>query len=157
MSIHDLAPLLRENPFFSDFDSDYLELIAGCASNVKFAAGEVIFREGERVDRFFLLRYGGAAVEVFAPGKGSVTIQTLHPGDILGWSWLIPPYESHHDARAVELTRAVAFDGTCLRDKCEKDPRLGYQLMSHFVRVIVERLQGAQMQLMDFYGGAGSG
>lgn len=156
MSIHDLAPLLAENPFFADFDPGYLELIAGCASNVKFGAGESIFRDGRPADRFYLVRFGRVAVEVFAPGKGPVTIQTLEEGDVLGWSWLIPPFTWRHDARALELTRALAFEGECLRKKCEEDPRFGYQLMGHFARVIAERLHNAQVQLMDLYGDAES-
>ncbi len=151
MSIKTLEALLVELPFFSGLAPEHLELIAGCASNVQFEAGEQIFREGEPANRFYLLRFGRVAVEIFAPGKGPVTIQTLHEGDVLGWSWLLPPYRWHHDARALDLTRAIAFDGTCLRRKCEEDPRLGYDLMSRFAQVIVSRLQGAQLQLMDLY------
>ena len=154
MSVKTIDALLEEHAFFSDFDSGHLGLIAGCASNVKFSAGEQIFREGESADRFFLLRYGAVAVEMFAPGKGPITIQTLHEGDVLGWSWLLPPYRWRHDARAIELTRAFAFEGTCLRRKCEDDPRFGYQLMRHFAGVISERLANAQLQLVDLYGGA---
>jgi CRP-like cAMP-binding protein len=153
-NIHKLDSLLAEHSFFKGFDPAYLELIAGCASNVKFAAGERIFREGDSADRFFLIRFGRVAVEVFAPGKGAVAIQTLGENDVLGWSWLLPPYRWHHDAKALELTRAIAFDGTCLRGKLDDDPRLGYQLMTHFAQVIVARLQSAQVQLLDLYGEA---
>ncbi len=154
MSITNLVPLIAEHEFFQKLDREYLDLIAGCGSNVKFDAGEQIFREGESADCFFLIRFGRVAVEVFAPGKGHITIQTLQPGDILGWSWILPPYRWHHDAQALELVRAIAFDGKCLRDKSESDPRFGYHLMSQFAQVIVDRLQGAQMQLMDLYGEA---
>ena len=156
MNVKNLEALLEEHAFFSDFNSQDLKLIAGCSSNVKFSAGEQIFREGEAADQFYVLRYGRVAVEVFAPGKGPVTIQTLHEGDVLGWSWLLPPYRWRHDAKALELTRAFAFDGTCLRRKCDRDPRFGYQLMRHCAGVISARLHSAQAQLMDFYGEAGS-
>lgn len=152
MNTKTLEPLLAEHPFFADFDPEYLELIAGCASNVKFNAGEKIFQEGDNAEHFYLLRFGKVAIEVFAPGKGTITIQTLHEGDVMGWSWLLPPFRRHHDARALELTRALAFDGTCLRRKCDDDPRLGYQLMRHFTQVIVNRLNGTQLQLIDLYG-----
>lgn len=150
-----LRPLLAEHPFFAGLAPEYLDLITGCASNVRFNAGEPIFREGTEADRFFLIRYGRAAVEIFVPGKGPVTIQSVHQGDILGWSWLIPPYRWHHDARALELVRALAFDGECLRKKCDSDPRLGYELMRRFAQVIVERLQSTQVQLLDVYGHVG--
>ena len=152
MSVKTLETLLEEHAFFSDFEAADLKLIAGCSSNVKFSAGEQIFREGEAADRFYVLRYGRVAVEVFAPGKGMVTIQTLHEGDVLGWSWLLPPYRWRHDAKALELTRAFSFDGTCLRRKCDDDPRFGYLVMRHCSGVISERLHSAQTQLMDLYG-----
>lgn len=151
-AIESVRPLLEEHPFFEGLAPEYMELITGCASNVRFNAGEQIFREGSPADQFFLIRYGRAAVELFVPGKGPVTIQSVQQGDILGWSWLLPPYRCHHDARAVELVRALAFDGACLRDKCEEDPRLGYELMQRFAQVIVQRLQNTQLQLLDVYG-----
>jgi len=150
--MHDLVPLLQEHPFFKGLAPQHLQFITGCASNVRFAAGERIFREGQPTDHFYLLRYGRAAVEIFVPGKGAMTIQTLGEGEILGWSWILPPYKAHHDARALDLIRALAFDGQCLRAKFEEDPRLGYELMQRFTRVIVERLQNAQLQLVDLYG-----
>lgn len=152
MTISALDSLLKEHPFFAELGEEYLELIGGCASNVKFATGEQIFREGQEAKGFYLIRYGRVAVELFAPGTGGITIQTLHEGDILGWSWLLPPYRWHHDAKALDLTRAIHFDGTCLRNKCEVDPRFGYLIMSRFAQVIVSRLQGAQLQLLDLYG-----
>ncbi|MEM9553581.1 MAG: cyclic nucleotide-binding domain-containing protein [Acidobacteriota bacterium] len=152
MSIKTLETLLTDHPFFAEFRPEDLTLIAGCGANVKFAAGESVFREGEPANHFYLLRYGRVAVEVFSPGKGPVTIQTLHEGEVLGWSWLVPPYRWRHDARALELTRAFSFDGTCLRRKCDEDPPLGYRLMRRFSQVIAERLGNAQMQLMDLYG-----
>ena len=152
MSIRDLQHLLAEHPFFNDFTAEEIDFLVSCASNVKFEAGEQVFRQGESAEHFYLLRFGKVAVEVFMPGRGAITLQTLHAGDVLGWSWLVPPYRCHHDARALELTRALAFDGGCLRKKCDKDARLGYKLMGHVAQLIVERLQGAQVQLMDLYG-----
>jgi len=149
-----LKPLLEEHPFFTGLPSEYLDLITGCAANAVFNAGEPIFREGGEANHFFLIRYGKAAVEIFVPGKGPVTIQTVQQGDILGWSWLVPPFRWHHDARALELVRALSFDGECLRRKCESDPRLGYELMQRFAQVIVQRLQNTQVQLLDVYGNA---
>lgn len=151
-AMESVRPLLEEHPFFEGLEPDHMELITGCASNVRFNAGEQIFREGSPADRFFLIRYGRAAVELFVPGKGPVTIQSVQQGDVLGWSWLLPPYRCHHDARAVELVRALAFDGACLRGKCEGDPRLGYELMRRFAQLIVQRLHNTQLQLLDVYG-----
>lgn len=147
-----LESLIGEHPLFVDLDPGYLELIAGCAQNVRFEAGEQIFREGEEADHFYLLRYGRVAVEVHAPGRGPTTIQTLEEGDVLGWSWIVEPYRWHHDARAIEMTRALAFDGECLRGKSDEDPKLGYALMKRFAPLIAQRLRRAELQLLDVYG-----
>ena len=86
-------------------------------------------REGEPADAFYVIREGAVALETDVPGRGAVTLETLHDGDLLGWSWLVPPYRTAFDARALGTTHAIAFDGACLRGKCEADPALGYDLL----------------------------
>lgn len=152
MTAHGLEPLLLEHAFFRGLAPRDVALLAGCASNVRFAADELVFREGDPADRFFLLREGRVAVEVRVPARGSVVLQTLEAGDVLGWSWLFPPYRWTFDARALEPVRALAFDGVCLRRKCDEEPRLGYALMQRFARIVTERLQAARLQLLDVYG-----
>jgi len=154
MSIQSIEVLLAKHPFFEGLKPDYLSFIAGCASNVQFKPGEQIFREGQEAHRFFLLRHGRARLEIFAPGRGVVPFQTVQEGDVLGWSWLLPPYRSRYDARAEEMVRAFGFDGDCLRGKCDADPALGYELMRRFAQLIVKRLLGTQLQLLDVYGGS---
>jgi CRP-like cAMP-binding protein len=148
-----LERILAEHPFFKGLEEPYLQLLVGCASNVRFNAGEVIFREGEEANRFYLIRQGKVAVETFAPGRGPIIIQTLGEGELLGWSWLIAPYRWRFDGRAVELTRAIALDGECLRGKCEEDHNLGYELMKRVAHVIEQRLEATRLQLLDVYGG----
>jgi CRP/FNR family transcriptional regulator, cyclic AMP receptor protein len=148
-----LQPLLAAHPFFSGMTEADLALIAGCAANARFESGTYLFREGDAADRFFLLREGRVAVEVHSPGRGAITVLTARDGEVLGFSWLMPPYRWLFDARAAQLTRAIVFDGACLRDKCEADPRLGYDLMKRVARVMVRRLETASVQLADVYGG----
>ncbi len=150
-----LDALLAGHPFFRGLPQADLELIAGCGSNVRFEAGAYIFREGDPSDRFYLIRHGKVAVEVASPERGRITIATLGEGDLLGWSWLVPPYREQSDARAVELTRATAFDGACIRRKCEADPRLGYELLKRFAQIIGQRLHATRLQLLDVYGTRG--
>ena len=144
--------IVAESPSFDGLTHDQLELIAGCAQNVGFTAGERLFREGEPADTFFLVRKGRVALSTHAPGRGSVVIETLDPGEIVGWSWLFPPYIWHFDARAVDDVRAVAFDGACLRGKCDADTALGYELMGRFASVMIDRLQHTRLRLLDVYG-----
>jgi CRP/FNR family cyclic AMP-dependent transcriptional regulator len=147
-----LEPVLAEHPFFKGLKRNHLQLIVGCASNVRFNAREFIFKEGEEANLFYLIRHGNVALEISAPEHATMTIQTIGKGDILGWSWLIPPYHWLFDARAIELTRAIALDGKCLRTKCEQDHDLGYELLKRFAHIMDERLQATRLQLLDVYG-----
>jgi CRP-like cAMP-binding protein len=143
---------LYDAPLFQGLGAEHLELIAGCGANVRFREGELLFRDGEEASTFYLLRHGSVALETFVPARGAVTIETQEPGEVVGWSWLFPPYRWHLDARALSLVRATSFDGACLRMKCEADPRLGYDLMSRFAQVIIDRLQWTRLRLLDVYG-----
>jgi CRP/FNR family cyclic AMP-dependent transcriptional regulator len=149
--MENLEAILSEHPFFRGLKEDHLNLIVGCASNVRFDAGKYILREEEDANQFYLIRFGKVALELVTPNKGPIIIETLDQGDILGWSWLIPPYTWHFDARALELTRAIALDGKCLRNKIEADHELGYVVMKRFSELMVQRFQTTRLQLLDMY------
>jgi len=147
---------LPDHAFFAGLDAPTLELVAGCATNVSLAAGEYLCREGDPADTFFVVRRGRVSIEVHGPADGTVVIDTADEGDVVGWSWLVPPYRSSFDARAAEATGVLAFDGACLRGKCEADSRLGYQLMQRVTQVMNDRLVAAQVRLLDLYGARGA-
>ncbi len=151
MAIETFENILGEHPFFKDLGASHLATLVGCASNVKFEAGEFIFRERQLAERFYVIRHGQVAVETFIPGRGPITIETIQADEVLGWSWLFAPFKWHFDARAVTLVRALALDGTCLRGKCEKDPAFGYEIMKRFAEVVVRRMEATQLQLLDLY------
>jgi CRP-like cAMP-binding protein len=142
---------LPEHPFFLGLDERAIALMAGCAVNVHLRAGEYLFHEGEPADTFFVIRSGRVAIEMRRPTDG-VVLDTAHEGDVVGWSWLVPPYRWTFDARATEETGAIAFDGACLRGKCMDDPALGYALLQRVVQVMSSRLQSARVRLLDLYG-----
>jgi CRP/FNR family transcriptional regulator, cyclic AMP receptor protein len=146
---------LPDHPFFEGLDAQTLALVAGCATNISIAAGQYLCREGDPADRFFVVRRGRVAIEVHGPAAGTLVLDTADEGDVVGWSWLVPPYRSTFDARAAEATGVVAFDGACLRGKCEQDPRLGYELMQRVSKVMNGRLVAAQVRLLDLYGARG--
>ena len=147
-----LEPILEKHPFFVGLDEPYLELLTGCASNLRFKAGDYLFREGDEATQFFVIREGSVALEIFVPGAGAVTMQTVEDGDVVGWSWLFPPYTWHFSGRIVSPLRVLALDGKCLRDKCEQDHDLGYEFLKRFSRIMVDRLQTTRLQLLDLYG-----
>jgi CRP/FNR family transcriptional regulator, cyclic AMP receptor protein len=147
-----LERIVRQHPFFADLGEDFYSLLAGCSKNVRFETGQIVLRQGEAADTLYLLRQGRVALGVAAPARGGPrTLQTLGEGDLLGVSWLIPPYRWSYDARALELVRAIAIDASCLRQKCEDDHDLGYELMKRFVPVLIRRLQSARTQMLDLY------
>jgi CRP/FNR family transcriptional regulator, cyclic AMP receptor protein len=147
-----IRDLLADHPFFSDLPDTDLDLIAGCGRNVHFAAREMIFEEGGDADLFFVVRHGRVSLSVHSPQSGELAIATVGDGDVLGWSWLFPPYRWHFDAHATTDTSAVALDGACLRGKCEDDASLGYRLMKRFAQLTQQRLQETRLQLLDLYG-----
>jgi CRP-like cAMP-binding protein len=149
---HSIDELLAALPTFAGLDPAYLELIAGCGSNRVFEPGASIAREGDPADSFFVVRHGRVALETAAPARGELVIETLGEGAVVGWSWLFPPYRWSFDARALETTRTIAFDGACLRGKCEADHDLGYELMRRFSANILDRLQATRLRLLDVYG-----
>jgi len=147
-----LDKLIRDHPLFEGIDDEALELIAGCAANERFDAGQYVFREGQPADKFYIVRHGSVALEVKAPGRDSIVLQSCDDGDVMGWSWIVPPFRWKWDARTTKLSRLVSFDAICLRGKLDAKPELGYAMYKRFVRVIAERLSHARMQMLDIYG-----
>ena len=149
-----LDELLAVSPVFAGLAAEDLAFIAGCGRNDGFAAEELLARDGDAADTFYLIRQGRVALEMHTPTQSGLVIETLDPGDIVGWSWLFPPYRWHYDVRAIEPVRAIAFDGACLRGKCEEQKELGYELMLRFAQVMNDRLQHTRFRLLDIYGTA---
>lgn len=146
-----LEALLRGQPFFQELDPDAVRLMAGCARTVRYEAGEYIFREGEPATHFYVLQHGRVALETVAARHQPVTIQTIETEEVLGWSWLFPPYRWHFSARVIEPVQAISLDGACLRARCEEDHELGYQLTRRVAQIMLERLQATRLQLLDIY------
>ena len=149
--IKGLAEVLAKHPLFEGFDAETMAFIEGCAANEVFQAGSYIFKADAEADRFFLLRQGDVALELQIPGRARLTVQSLHPGQVLGASWMLPPYTWRFDARALTAIRATSIDAQCLRKKCDDNPALGYQLMKRFLPILADRLQAARVQLVDLY------
>lgn len=152
MTAQTLEPILAEHPFFQGLSAEDIQLLASCASNVAFKAEEIICRESDEANHVYLIRQGKVALEIYVPERGQVVLQTIGAGEIVGWSWLIPPYQWRFDVRAVEPVRAIALDGKCLRGKCDENPRLGYELLKRVAQVFTERLLATRLQLLDVYG-----
>lgn len=147
-----LAELVAAHPLFQGLPVDMSTLVAGCSRNVVFRAGELVIVEGQPADTVYLVRRGHASLEIRAPGKRPLVIETIGPGSVIGWSWLLPPYQWRFDVRATDDIGAIAVDASCVRAKAEADPAFGYELVKRLTAVVLERLQDARVRLLDLYG-----
>ena len=146
-----LEQALAKHPFFMDFSPGHLSAIAACANTAIFDAGTFLFREGEPASAFYAIQRGRVAIASITPHEGPVTIQTVGDGDILGWSWMLPPYRWHFGARAIEATSVVAFNAACVREQLERDHELGFRTMRRFSQVMATRLEAMSLQLTNVY------
>jgi CRP/FNR family transcriptional regulator, cyclic AMP receptor protein len=143
------------HPFLAGLSATHQALLADCAVSVRFHKGEIILREGERADRFFLLETGQVTLESERAEDKLLLVDTIGAGDLLGCSWMFPPYTWQFTARATAPTRALLFIGSILRDYCEHDHSLGYQLLKRMTAVMVRRLQKARRQMLSIQVGEG--
>ena len=144
---------LAATRMFRNLTPEQIKAVAELGVEVEFGDGATVMREGDPADSFFLIRDGFVALQTQAPAE-AITIETLHNGDPIGWSWLFEPYLAHFDARSRGVTRAIRFDAATLRRRCAEDTQLGYELMRSFASVIVERMHATRLQLLDVYGRA---
>jgi CRP-like cAMP-binding protein len=144
-----LLGIFGNHAFLQGLGQRHLMLLASGVKPVRFAPGTHLGREGEAATTFYLIKSGRVSLDLHPPGGGAVSVQSVSPGEVVGWSWLVPPHRWRFDCRATEPVDALAFDAQWLRDKCEQDHELGYQLLKHLVTVIACRLTATRHQLLD--------
>jgi CRP/FNR family transcriptional regulator, cyclic AMP receptor protein len=150
--MRDVAAEMHRHRFFSGMSDAMQDRLAGCSEFVSFAAGETILKEGAPANSFYAIRSGRVSVGVRTPNRGLAVIDTLHDGEILGWSWLIKPFRWTYEAVATEPVRAIEFHADCIRPYLDEEPAAGYELVTRIAGVMAERLQSAGLRLIDIYG-----
>lgn len=143
--------ILAAHPFFNGLPQFYLHQLAGLATSVEYAPDQYIFHEGELAEYFYVLIEGKVVLEAFAPDRGTLFIETIGAGEVLGWSWLFEPYRWHFSAHVIERARAIELHGPSLRHMCERDYAFGYRFVKSIANIIVQRLQMTRLQLLDVY------
>ncbi len=151
MESESLATILKNHEFLAGLTTPQLEFLTSCVRNVRYEAGTYLFREGDEADLFLLLRDGRVWLEAQVPGRGAVMLETLRKDDVLGLSWMYPPYRWYLDARAADTVRAFAFDAKCLRAKMEEDHDLGYEIAKRLLHHLYGRLERVRLQRLDLY------
>jgi CRP-like cAMP-binding protein len=144
-----MKPDAKLHPFLKGMSSEHLKILESASMYTQFEPGEVIFREGEPANRFYLIHSGEVDLEADLDGELIVSIQKVGPGDVIGWSWLYPPYYWHFGARAVQRTTATFYYGTRLREECEENPAFGYELMKRISQLLLNRLQSTRRRLSE--------
>jgi CRP-like cAMP-binding protein len=151
MTAEQVAQLLAATPLFADLDPEIRLAVARYGDEAAFAEGRLLAHEGAPADRFYVLLQGEVALEVHDAGGGPLSIETLAAPDVVGWSWLMPPYRWHFDVRAISAVRAVAIEAEALRVAMSHDDAVGFTLMTRFARVLLQRLQATRLRLLDVY------
>lgn len=141
--------VIANHPFLRGLKPEHLRLLADSAMRMRYEAGELIFREGDPANRFYLIEQGQVSLESHRKDEAPVAVQVIGPGDVLGWSWLFPPYHWHFDARVLEPTTAIFFYGTRLREQCEENHDFGFELMKRMTHVVIHRLQATRKELLS--------
>jgi CRP-like cAMP-binding protein len=152
MSLQSMGHIIGAHRLFAGLDPTILDLVASCAANRVFAAGDRLAREGDAFEHLYLLREGYVGLDLRCPGRGALRLCTLGPDEVLGLAWLVPPYVWRYDCTTLDDVHAVEIDATCLRDKCEADHNVGYAVLKRFVEPLVQQLRDARLQQMDVYG-----
>jgi CRP/FNR family cyclic AMP-dependent transcriptional regulator len=126
--------------------------VAACARRLNYNAGEFLCRAEGEASRFYLILHGRVSVEIFSARRGPMTLQTLGEGEVLGWLWSEGrPYHWHLDARAVSLTRTISLEVNLLRQKCEADHDLGYEIMKRYAHSLAVAFRVSSLQLTDMF------
>ncbi|MCA9597036.1 MAG: cyclic nucleotide-binding domain-containing protein [Myxococcales bacterium] len=155
MNVESIEKSLAEHPFVRNLSPAYVHFLSGCTKNVRFAPGDYLVREGEPANQLILMRSGSVALEINVPTRGPIQIETLEPGDVLGWSVALTPYKWHLDARALTSTLVFSVDGVCLRNKLEADHSFGLAMTRLLLGAAHERLMRARLAQLDVYSAEG--
>lgn len=139
--------VLAEHPFLKGMKKEHIRLLADNAMRTNYLAGDYVFRQDDPANRFYLIEKGKVSLEYHRRDDAPLVAQVLGPGEVIGWSWLFPPYFWHCDARVTEPTTAIFLYGTRLRDQCEADHDFGYEMLKRMNQVVVQRLQTARRQM----------
>ena len=149
MSKQLIEEYLSAHTFFSGLDHSYRRFLSDSTTELRIKKGDPLFKQGDPADKFYILRSGQVSVYVPAVMGPMLETQTLGEDQILGWSWLIPPYRWHFQARAVEDSDLLEFDGSAILARCEEDPKFGYELFKCFAGLMSDRLGAARQKMMD--------
>lgn len=146
-----IVEAIRTHPFFDGFDAALVHAVAEKAEERRFAVDDLLATEGTPAEVLYLVHEGKVALEIGASDRPHLTVETVGPGEVLGWSWLVPPHRWRFDARALKATRTTVLDGEVLRRTLAHHPTWGYLFLVRFMPVLADRLENTRVQLLDIH------
>ena len=149
MSNPSITEYLSAHEFFSEFSDDVLKFLCECSSTREIKKGQILFRQGENADKFYVVRSGRISIQMPAIMGPTLEIQAVDEGQVLGWSWLISPYQWNFQTKAEEDSELLEFDGVAILARCEQEPKFGYELLKKFAGLMSVRLNAARQKMMD--------
>ena len=155
MSDQSTTEYLSTHEFFSEFNDDVLKFLCECSSSREIKKGQILFRQGEKADKFYVVRNGSISIQMPAIMGPTVDIQTLGKDQVLGWSWLISPYKWNFQTQAEEDSELLQFDRIAILARCEQESKFGYELLKKFAGLMSVRLNAARQKMMDEWNPAG--
>lgn len=151
MSEPGILGVFASHAFLQKLSEQHRLRLAAGVKPFTVAPGQFLAREGEPAHAFYLIQSGHVAIGTHLAERGMVAVQTIGPGEVVGWSWLLPPFRWHFDARAVDAVQGLAFDAAWLREQCEQDHELGYHILKQLLTVVSSRLTASRVQRLDIY------
>ena len=145
----DAKEMALHNKFFDGMRPEHVNMIRNHATEVQFKQGEMLFKEQEPANRLYIIESGQVAIEAHEPADGTVTIETVGSGDVIGWSWLFPPFTWHFQARVLKPTTALVVDGANLLTLAERDHTFGYDLMKRVAQIVIHRMEATRKRLLE--------
>ena len=155
MSNQSSTEYLSAHEFFSEFSDDVLKFLCECSSTREIKKGQILFRQGEHADKFYVVRNGLISIQMPAIMGPTLEIQTLGKDQVLGWSWLISPYQWNYQTKAEEDSELLQFDGAAILARCEQEPKFGYELLKKFAALMSDGLNAARQKMMEEWNPAG--
>ena len=110
---------------------------------------QILFLQGENADKFYVVRSGRISLQMPAIMGPTLEIQHVDEDQVLGWSWLISPYQWNFQTKAEEDSELLQFDGVAILARCEQEPKFGYELLKKFAGLMSVRLNAARQKMMD--------
>lgn len=146
-----LLKMLSETRFADGLRNEHLQCLCRAARLLRIPANKMLFKEGQVEDELFVVSSGHVRLSMNVPGRGEVPFLTAGPGDLVGWSGVISDGRMTATAIAAEDTLLIAVSGQRLRELCQCEPDLGYELMRRIAQVLSQRLLSTRLQLLDLF------